>query len=91
MDVNSSGVEFDIRLTKDNVIVLSHDSIDIESKQEVLACKERSDVCAVQAASVVGEAMVALAITKAMIDKFGSDCMVDVLQNLQAYNERIKG
>ena len=31
MDVNSSGVEFDIRLTKDNVIVLSHDSIDIES------------------------------------------------------------
>lgn len=66
-------------------------SIDIESKQEVLACKERSDVCAVQAASVVGEAMVALAITKAMIDKFGSDCMVDVLQNLQAYNERIKG
>ena len=46
---------------------------------------------AVQAASVVGEAMVALAITKAMIDKFGSDCMVDVLQNLQAYNERIKG
>jgi chorismate synthase len=35
--------------------------------------------------------MVALAITKAMIDKFGSDCMVDVLQNLQAYNERIKG
>ena len=66
-------------------------SIDIESKQEVLACKERSDVCAVQAASVVGEAMVALAITKAMIDKFGSDCMVDVLQNLQAYNKRIKG
>ena len=30
-DVNSSGVEFDIRLTKDNVIVLSHDSIDIEN------------------------------------------------------------
>ena len=48
-------------------------SIDIESKQEVLACKERSDVCAVQAASVVGEAMVALTITKMIVEKFGSD------------------
>lgn len=66
-------------------------SIDIASKEEVLACKERSDVCAVQAASVVGEAMVALAITAAFCEKFGADCMVDVLADLKAYNERIKG
>lgn len=65
-------------------------SIDIASKEEVLACKERSDVCAVQAASVVGESMVALAITTAMIEKFGGDCMVDVLNSIKAYNERIK-
>ena len=64
-------------------------SIDIETKQEVLACKERSDVCAVQAASVVGEAMVALTITKMIVEKFGSDAMIDVLQNLQSYNTRI--
>ena len=64
-------------------------SIDIESKQEVLACKERSDVCAVQAASVVGEAMVALTITKMIVEKFGSDAMIDVLQNLQSYKARI--
>ena len=66
-------------------------SIDIESKQEVLACKERSDVCAVQAASVVGEAMVALTITKAIIDKFGGDCMVDILKNMESYTKRIQG
>lgn len=65
-------------------------SIDIATKEEVLACKERSDVCAVQAASVVGESMVALAITTAMIEKFGGDCMVDVLNSIKAYNERIK-
>ena len=64
-------------------------SIDIESKEEVLACKERSDVCAVQAASVVGEAMVALTIATALTEKFGADCMVDLLNDLNNYNERI--
>lgn len=66
-------------------------SIDIESKEEVLACKERSDVCAVQAASVVGEAMVALTIAKAVIETFGGSCMADLLNNIKSYNERIKG
>lgn len=66
-------------------------SVDIESKKEVLACKERSDVCAVPAASVVGEAMVALTITKAVIEKFGGDCMADVLKDMQSYKQRIKG
>ncbi len=65
-------------------------SVDIESKKEVLACKERSDVCAVPAASVVGEAMVALTITMAMIEKFGGDCMTDVLGAIKSYNDRIK-
>ncbi len=65
-------------------------SVDIESKKEVLACKERSDVCAVPAASVVGEAMVALTITTAMIEKFGGDCMADVLSAIKSYNDRIK-
>ena len=66
-------------------------SVDIESKQEVLACKERSDVCAVQAASVVGEAMVALTIAKAVLETFGGSCMTDLLHNIEAYTKRIKG
>ena len=66
-------------------------SVDIGTKQEVSACKERSDVCAVSAASVVGEAMTAIVITEAMLDKFGSDAMVDVLNSLTNYKQRVQG
>ena len=66
-------------------------SVDIGTKQEVAACKERSDVCAVSAASVVGETMTAIVITEAMLDKFGSDAMVDVLSSLTNYKQRVQG
>ena len=64
-------------------------SIDIESREAVLACKERSDTCAVSAASVVGEAMMAFVMAEAICDKFGSDAMVDVKASLEAYKKRI--
>ena len=64
-------------------------SIDIESREAVLACKERSDTCAVSAASVVGEAMVAFVIAQAVCEKFGSDAMVDLKAAIAAYNQRI--
>lgn len=64
-------------------------SIDIESHEEVLACKERSDTCAVSAASVVGEAMTAFVMAQAICDKFGSDAMVDLKAALAAYKARI--
>ena len=64
-------------------------SIDIESHEEVLACKERSDTCAVSAASVVGEAMTAFVMAQAICDKFGSDAMVDLQAALAAYKARI--
>lgn len=64
-------------------------SIDVESKQEVLACKERSDTCAVSAASVVGEAMTAFVMAQAMVEKFGGDSMRDVLSAVAAYRDRI--
>lgn len=66
-------------------------SVDIGSKSEVSACKERSDVCAVSAASVVGEAMTAIVMTEAVLDKFGSDAMVDLLRNVTSYKERVQG
>ena len=65
-------------------------SIDIGSETEVLACKERSDVCAVSAASVVGEAMAAIVIGEAVTDKFGNDAMVDVLSAMKAYKARVQ-
>ena len=64
-------------------------SVDIASHEEVLACKERSDTCAVSAASVVGEAMTAFVIAQAICDKFGSDAMVDLKAALVAYKARI--
>ena len=66
-------------------------SVDIGSGEEVLACKERSDVCAVSAASVVGEAMAAIVIAEALTDKFGNDAMVDLLAAMHAYKARVQG
>ena len=66
-------------------------SVDIRSREAVMACKERSDVCAVSAASVVGEAMLAFVIAEAVLDKFGNDAMVDVAAAMQAYETRVRG
>ena len=63
-------------------------SIDIEKKEPVLASKERSDVCAVPAASVVGEAMAAFVIAEAFVEKFDSDNMRDMKADIEAYKKR---
>ncbi len=65
-------------------------SVDVESRQAVLACKERSDTCAVSAASVVGEAMAAIVIAQAMVEKFGGDALQDVLKAMDDYRIRIE-
>ena len=66
-------------------------SVDIETKEAVLASKERSDVCAVSAASVVGEAMTAFVIARVVLEKFGGDSMGDLLAAMRAYRERLAG
>jgi chorismate synthase len=66
-------------------------SIDIRSKKKVKAVVERSDICAVPAASVVGEAIVAYEIANCFIDKFGGDAVIDMKASLKAYLKRIKG
>lgn len=65
-------------------------TIDIVSKKTSLALKERADVCAVPAAGVIGEAMVAIELASAMIEKFGGDCMEDILCNYSNYLQRIE-
>ncbi len=64
-------------------------SVDIAARQPVLASKERSDVCAVSAASVVGEAMTAIVVAGAVTEKFGGDAMRDVAEMVRLYRERI--
>ncbi|MEZ4417439.1 MAG: chorismate synthase [Gemmatimonadota bacterium] len=60
-------------------------SIDLRDGSERDAAVERSDVCAVPAASVVGEAMVALVLADAMLEKFGGDSLEETRRNLGAY------
>jgi chorismate synthase len=52
------------------------------------ATVERSDVSAVPAAAVVGEAMVAIVLADALIEKFGSDTVEDIVSNWKAFCDR---
>jgi chorismate synthase len=60
-------------------------SADVVSKQPHDGAFERSDTCAVAAASVVGEAMVALALADAVLEKFGGDSMKELLRNVRGF------
>jgi chorismate synthase len=53
-------------------------SVDLTSLEDAPAAIERSDVCAVPAAAVVGEAMVSLVLTDALLEKFGGDSIADL-------------
>jgi chorismate synthase len=60
-------------------------SVDLRDGSEGDAAVERSDVCAVPAAGVVGEAMVALVLADAFLDKFGGDSVGEIRRNLEGY------
>jgi chorismate synthase len=60
-------------------------SINIETGEEHVAHYERSDVCAVPAAGVVGEAMIAAVLLKAFLEKFGGDSYEEVSANFENY------
>lgn len=64
-------------------------SVDIITKESVLASYERSDVCAVPAASVIGEAVLAWHIAEAFVEKFGGDSIDEVYSNFENYMARI--
>jgi chorismate synthase len=63
-------------------------SVDLTTMTESPATVERSDVCAVPAAAVVGEAMVAITIADAVLEKFGGDTMEELVVNWKAFSER---
>ncbi|HDP68653.1 MAG TPA: chorismate synthase [Candidatus Marinimicrobia bacterium] len=64
-------------------------SADIRTGEAVAAQKERADVCVVPAAGVVGEAMLALTLADAIVQKFGGDAIEDIKTNFQQYRKRI--
>ncbi len=65
-------------------------SVDIETKEEVKAMKERSDVTAVPAASVVAEAMLAIVLADALLEKLGGDFMEEIKERFELYLKHIK-
>lgn len=66
-------------------------SVDIDSKAESPAAFERSDVTAVPAAGVIGEAMLAIVLANAMREKFGGDSLVEMKTNFENYQKSIAG
>ena len=65
-------------------------SINIITKKPVEAAYERSDICAVPAAGVIGEAMASLTITDAFLEKFGGDSIVETKRNYDSYIKYIE-
>jgi len=59
-------------------------SVDIKTHEPGIAHKERTDACAVPAASVIGEAMMALVLTDAILEKFGGDSLEQVKAHIAA-------
>jgi len=65
-------------------------SVDFKTKKAAPAPVVRGDVCVVPAAGVIGEAVVAVEIANAVMEKLGGDCMKDVLANYKTYLKRIR-
>ena len=64
-------------------------TVDVATGEEAKAHHQRSDVCAVPAAGVVAEAMVALTIANAVLEKFGGDSVKETLRNMKSYLDSI--
>src|SRR5579871_3224028 len=66
------------------------ESVDLTTRESALAAYERSDVCVVPAAGVIGEAMVAIVLAGAMLEKFGGDSLTETKRNYEGYLEQVK-
>ncbi|MNC70266.1 Chorismate synthase [compost metagenome] len=64
--------------------------MDIDTKEAFSAQVERSDACAVPAASVVMEHVVAWEIAKAFLEKFGGDSMEEIRANVASYQAQLE-
>ncbi|HYB92143.1 MAG TPA: chorismate synthase [Candidatus Binataceae bacterium] len=65
-------------------------SVDIRTKAEAVGAIERSDVCAVPAAAVIAEAVVAFELAGAFLEKFGGDSLAEITRNYRGYLQQLK-
>jgi chorismate synthase len=66
------------------------ESVDLTTREPALAAYERSDVCVVPAAGVIGESMVAIVLAQAFLEKFGGDSIDETRRNFEGYREQVK-
>jgi chorismate synthase len=83
----STGEDIVVRAAVKPIPTLAHPlpSVDLDTGEEVLAHYERSDVCVVPAAGVVAEAMVAIVLADAWLEKFGGDTLPETRSNYTRY------
>jgi len=65
-------------------------SVDINTKEAVEATIERSDVCAIPAAAVIAESVVAFVLAQAFLEKFGGDSLVETRRNYDGYMGQVR-
>jgi len=65
-------------------------SVNLKEMKEEPALVDRSDICAVPAAAIVGRAAVAIEIARAFLEKFGGDSIEEISQNFANYLKRIE-
>ncbi len=66
------------------------ESVDLVTREPASAAYERSDVCVVPAAGVIGEAMVSFVLAQAMLEKFGGDSLGETLRNFESYQTQVR-
>lgn len=66
------------------------DTIDVATGEAAKAINQRSDVCAVPAAGIVGEAMAALVLAEAVLEKFGGDSVQETKRNFESYMAHLR-
>jgi len=64
-------------------------SADLKTKESIKAAYERSDICVVPAAGVIGEAMVSYVIAESFLEKFGGDSLEETRRNFQGYQKQL--
>lgn len=66
------------------------ESVDLTTRESSLAAYERSDVCVVPAAGVIGEAMVAIVLAQVFLEKFGGDSLLETRRNFDGYLQQVR-
>jgi chorismate synthase len=66
------------------------ESVDLSTRESTAAAYERSDIAVVPAAGVIGEAMVAIVLAQAMLEKFGGDSLRETKRNYENYIEQVR-